>query len=334
MSERDPSELVASLAEGYVNSRCLHVVATLGVCDVVGEDPRPVTDIARDVGADAPALGRVMRHLASLGVFEMSDSTFRHNDASLLLTSGHPSGLLPLTRLLGLPILWDSFKVLEDAVRTGRPGAELHEPAGFFAYLDAHPDESRTYDEGMTAMTVRRIARIVPHYDFSPFKVIADIGGGRGHLLRAVLDQTSSAAGILFDRPQVLATSPADGRITLRAGDFLQDPLPAADCYLLSNVIHDWGDSEAVAILTAARAAARPDSTLLLFEFVVPEEAEPFEASDIDVYMLALVTGRERTLREYEQLLLASGWTLAGTVTTPSQTIIEARPAPSSVDVP
>jgi hypothetical protein len=262
-----------------------------------------------------------------LGVFEMRGSTFRHNDASRLLTSGHPEGLLPLTRLLGLPIMWESFKVLEDSVRTGRPGAELHEPRGFFAYLDAHPDESQTYDEGMTAMTVRRIARIVPHYDFSPFPVIADIGGGKGHLLQAVLDQTSTAKGILFDRSQVLASFDGDDRISLQPGDFLHDPLPAADCYLLSNVIHDWGDPEAVAILRAAREAAKPDSTLLLFEFVVPKDAEPFEASDIDVYMLALVGGRERTLDEYEQLLSASGWKLSGTVTTPSQTIIEAKPA-------
>jgi hypothetical protein len=257
----------------------------------------------------------------------MRDSTFRHNDASRLLTSDHPGGLLPLTRLLGLPILWESFKVLEDSVRTGTPGAELHEPRGFFAYLDAHPGESRTYDEGMTAMTVRRISRIVPHYDFSPFPVIADIGGGRGHLLQAVLDRTSTARGILFDRPQVLESFEGDDRISLQPGDFLHDPLPAADCYLLSNVIHDWGDAEAVAILTAAREAAQPDSTLLLFEFVVPKDAEPFEASDIDVYMLALVSGRERTLDEYEQLLTAGGWKLSGTVTTPSQTIIEARSA-------
>ena len=122
-------------------------------------------------------------------------------------------------------------------------------------------------------------------------------------------------------------TFEGDDRISLWPGDFLQDPLPAADCYLLSNVIHDWGDTEAIAILTAARAASRPESTLLLFSFVVPEDAEPFEASDIDVYMLALVSGRERTLDEYEQLLTASGWKLAGSVTTPSQTIIEARPA-------
>ncbi len=326
MYEQDPADLVASLAERYVNSRCLHVIADLGVCDVVSDVPLRVTDIAGEIGADAGALARVMRHLASLGVFEMTDGTFRHNETSRLLTSDHPSGLLPLTRLLGLPIVWDSFKVLGDSVRSGRPGAEFHDPDGFFAYLDSHPGESDTYDEGMTAMTRRRIERIVPHYDFSRFATIADIGGGRGHLLRAVLSQAPSSTGILFDRAQVLTTFEGDDRIALQPGDFFNDPLPAADCYLLSNIVHDWGDQEAVAILSALRAASLRDSTLLLFEFVVPEDAETFEASDIDVFMLALVSGRERTLTEYEQLLAAAGWTLVASVPTPSQTIIEARP--------
>lgn len=326
MSEHDPADLVASLAEAYLNSRCLHVIASLGVCDVVTDEPLPVTEIAGEVGADAAALGRVMRHLAALGVFEMLDGTFRHNEASRLLTTDHPSGLLPLTRLLGLPICWDSVKVLEDSVRTGRPGAELIDPDGFFAYLDSHPAESTTYHEGMTAMTLRRIERIVPHYDFTRFGTVADIGGGRGHLLRAVLDQAPGATGILFDRPQALALVEGDDRIVLQPGDFFNDPLPTADCYLLSNVVHDWGDAEALTILRGLRGGSLPTSTLLLFEFVVPEDAEPFEASDIDVFMLALVKGRERTLKEYEQLLAAAGWTMVAALPTPSQTIIEARP--------
>ena len=327
MTAKDPAELVGEMAEGYVGSRCLHVIASLGVCDVLADVPLGLTDIAREVGADPPSLGRVMRHLASLGIFEMTDGSFRHNEASRLLTTDHPSGLLPLTRMLGLPIMWDSLKVLEDSVKSGRPGAESLDRDGFFAYLDSHPAESKTYDEGMTAMTLRRIERIVPHYDFSAFASIADVGGGRGHLLRAVLDRAPSAKGILFDRPQVLATADSDDRISLQPGSFLSDPLPAADCYLLSNIVHDWGDGDAVAILTAVRAAASADSTLLLFEFVIPEDAEPFVASDVDVYMLALVGGRERTLAEYERLLAASGWRLIRDVPTPSQTIIEARPS-------
>jgi hypothetical protein len=326
MPEVDPSELVGSLAEGYLGSRCLHVVANLGVAEQVGDEPRGLSEIAGDLGVDAPSLGRVVRHLASLGIFEMNADEVWHNEASRLLRHDDPQGLLPLTRMLGLPVIWDSFKSLEDAVRTGRPGTTFHDPEGFFAYLDRHLEESELYDKGMTAMTTRRISKVVPCYDFSGFDVIADIGGGRGHLLSAVLEQAPGARGVLFDRAEVAGGLNLD-RISVQTGSFFADPLPAADCYLLSNIIHDWPDADAVAILTAVRAAATATSTLLLFEFVIPDDAGQFEASDIDVFMLALVGGRERTLGEYSRLFEASGWRLQRTVSTSSQDILEAVPS-------
>jgi hypothetical protein len=324
-----PGQLIGEIAEAYLNSRCLHVAADLGVADVVGDEPVAVEDVAGILGVDASALGRVLRHLASLGVFHVAAGRVGHNDASRLLRTGDESGLLPLTRLLGMRIIWDSVGSLDHAVRTGRPGASFEDPAGFFGYLDAHPDESEVYDRGMTAMTVRRIARTVPHYDFSSFEVIADIGGGRGHLLGAVLDTAPGTRGILFDRALDLEGAPSDDRIERRSGDFFTGPMPSADCYLLSNIVHDWSDEDALTILRGLRDAAPDGATLLLFEFVLPEDAGEFDASDIDVSMLALVGGRERTLAEYADLLEQTGWRLERTVLTPVQTIVEARTFPA-----
>ena len=326
MPDVDPSERVGSLMSAFVDSRCLHVAVNLGVPEAVRDEPRGLPDVAGEIGVDASALGRVLRHLSSLGVFAMGDDQVWHNDASRLLRDDDPGGLAPLTRMMALPVIWDSFKRLEDAVRTGRPGTSFVDPEGFFAYLDAHPEESALYDEGMTSMTTRRIPRVVPCYDFTGFGVIADIGGGRGHLLRAVLEQTPGARGVLFDRAGVADQLEDTERISVHVGSFLTDPLPAADCYLLSNIIHDWSDADALTILAAVRAAASATSTLLLLEFVVPEDAGEFEATDIDVDMLALVGGRERTLAEYTALLRASGWQLQRTVDTPSQDILEAVP--------
>jgi hypothetical protein len=326
VTDRDPAELVGSLGEAYMDSRCLHVAVNLDLADSVTDAPRDLVDVAAEVGADPGALARIVRHLVSLGVFEFRAGRIWHNEASRLLRTGDPSGLGPLIRMEALPVIWNSFGSLDEAVRTGRPGTTFVDPGGFFPYLDGHPDESDVYDQGMTAMTVRRIARTVPHYDFTPYPVIADIGGGRGHLLRAVLEQTPAGRGVLFDRAQVVEDLPPEPRIAVQPGSFFTDALPPADCYLLSNVIHDWSDQDAVSILKAVRAAASPSSTLLLFEFVMPEDANEFDASDIDVFMLALVTGRERTLSEYTDLLGQADWKVRRTVPTPVQTIIEAVP--------
>lgn len=161
MAATDPVALVGTMGAAYLESRCLHVVADLGVADALGDGPRTLASLAGELGVDEVALGRIIRHLASLGVFDFQDGTVHPNAASQLLRSDDPSGMLALTRMFALPIMWDSLRSLEGSVRTGRPGASFSDPDGFFAYLDRHPEESLIYDEGMTSMTLRRIDRIV-----------------------------------------------------------------------------------------------------------------------------------------------------------------------------
>jgi hypothetical protein len=326
-AEEDAVEVVGSLMAGFVDSRCLHVVANIGVADVVGEDPMPIAELAAELGVNSKSLTRLLRHLVTLGVFSVRGDRVAHNEASRLLRSDHPLGLLETAQLMALPIMWDSVRYLEDAVRTGRPGTVFHDQRGFFGYLADHPDESAVYDRGMTSMTMRRIAAQVPAYDFSRFGVIADIGGGRGHLIRAILERTPQARGIVFDQEHVVKDAVPHDRLTALAGSFFVDPLPGADCYVLSNIVHDWADDEARAILRSVREAAAADSTLLLMEFVVPEGDEGFEATDIDIDMLILVGGRERTEREYAELLEYGGWRLTRTIPTERQTLLEAHPA-------
>ena len=321
----DPVQLVGTLMSGFVDSRCVHVVANLGVADVIGDEPMPIAEVAGTLGVDAGSLTRLLRHLVTLGLFSIDRNTVTHNEASRLLRSDHPQGMLSLTQMMALPLIWDSARHLEDAVRTGRPGTTFVDQRGFFDYLADHPDESAVYDRGMSAMTTRRIAAQVPAYDFSGFERIADIGGGRGHLIRAILDQTPKARGIVFDQPHVVKDAIPHDRLTIQAGSFFLDPLPEADCYVMSNIVHDWADDEARGILRTVREAAATDSTLLLMEFVVPEDDEDFEATDIDIDMLILVGGRERTERQYDQLLASSGWRLTRAIPTERQTLLEAH---------
>lgn len=319
----DPRNIISTLAGGFVDARCLHVAARIGVADAVGDVPRKVVDVAAEVGVDPSSLWRLMRHLSALGVFEAVDGTLVHNTASRFLRSDHPDSQLDFIQLLALPVHWDAFGDLEHAIRTGRPGTEVRHPDGYFAYLAAHPEESLVYDAGMQDTTTNRV---VPAYDFSRFAIIADIGGGRGLLLRAILDRTPAALGILFDQAHVVAHAEPHERMSVVSGDFFAGGLPQADCYVLSRVIHDWDDEEAVQILSAIRAAASADSRLLLLEYVVDADSGEFEATDVDIYMLALVTGRERTEAEFAALLAASGFELTRRVRTDYQSIFEARP--------
>ncbi len=217
--------------------------------------------------------------------------------------------------MMGLPVVSAAFGQLEHSIRTGSPAVETLEPDGFWAYLQDHPDEAQVFGHAMTAKAAADIAAILDAYDFSRFATIADIGGGRGHLLRAVLDAVPNANGVLFELPEVIDSLDLEHeRLTPHAGDFFADGLPVADAYVLMEVIHDWGDAECVAILTAIRRAAAPGATVLVVENVLPDEGIDPRGQTLDVIMLAVTGGRERTPSQLSELLNRAGFG-DGTVT-------------------
>jgi C-methyltransferase len=304
-----PDEIIWTLTTAVVASRCLHVIAALGVADEIGDEPVSTPELASRCGADADALGRMLRLVAAHGVFECDGAGFGHTPASRLLRSDHPRSMRPLAAMMGLPVFAATFDRLEHSARTGSPAIDAVEPKGLWAYLQDHPDEARTFDEAMTAKAAADIAAVLGGYDFSRFATIADIGGGRGHLLRAILDAVPTARGVLFDRPQVIeALDLAHDRLTPQAGDFLVDQLPAADAYVLMDVIHNWPDAECVAILRAIRAAARPGAKALIIENVLPEDGPDPGVQALDIIMLAMVGGRQRTAARLSELLMTCGF--------------------------
>jgi hypothetical protein len=309
-SEPAPFETVREIALGYGLSRCLHVVAELGVADALDETPRTTADLAVAVGAHPDALGRVLRLLSGHGVFEMRNDRFSHSPASRLLRTDHPQSARALVRMCGFPMIWATYELLSHSVRTGLPAADKIISGGYWSYFSDHPQESRIFNEAMAGKAHAQVAGVIAAYDFSSFGLIGDIGGGRGHLLRAVLDSAPAARGVLFDLPHVIedAADVASERLTLQAGDFFKDDLPACDVYLIMEVIHDWGDEESVAILRSIRRVARPSSKLLLIEAIVPDDPGPHWSKSLDVLMLTLLGGRQRTRTEYEALLDRAGF--------------------------
>jgi O-methyltransferase len=312
-----PHELVWNITNAVITSRSLHVVADLGVADHIDEMPVTSAELAQRCGADPVALDRVLQLLTGHGVFTLTDAGYAHTDASRLLRSDHPSSMRGFARLMNLPVCRTAYSGLEHAVRTGAPSVELADPHGFFAYLEKHPDEARVFGEAMAAKAGADIATLLQAYDFHPFKTIADIGGGRGHLLRAILDAVPTANGVLFDLPSVIGALEAwSNRLSLAGGDFFVDPLPPADAYLLMEVLHDWPDSEAVAILRAIRRAAAPGASVLIIEDVLPEEQADPRARTLDVLMLMVTGGRERSASQFAELLQNADFRLTAVIDT------------------
>src|SRR5437868_809548 len=285
-------------------SRCLHVVAELGVADAIGDQPQSTEALAKATATQPQTLYRVLRLLASLGIFECKNGTWSHTEASRFLRSDHPESLRDYIRMLGLPVFWSAFGDLDHSLRTGESAFAKRFPEGVFEYLANHPEESRIFDSAMTSKSHRDIAAILPAYDFSQFASIADIAGGRGHLLRAILRSSRKTQGILFDQPHVVAeVAPENGgKLTVVAGNFFTDSMPKADAYLLMNIIHDWPDAQSIKILSAIRQDMPPHARVLIIETVVPPTPEPHLSKELDIAMMALPGGMERTREEYAGL--------------------------------
>jgi hypothetical protein len=328
MEAPNPFETMQYTALGYCVSRCLHLVADLGVADLLDGRPQPATALAQSVNVNPDALSRVLRLLAAHGIFEMQGETVRHSPSSQLLRTDHPQSMRAFVRLFGSPVMWKVYEAFDLSVRTGRPATTQILPDGLFAHYAVHPDEAAVFDQAMAAKAQGHVAAILGAYDFSGFTRIGDIGGGRGHLLTAVLDAYPSTTGVLFDLPHVIegAAGLASKRLTLQPGDFFHNPLPACDAYLLMEVIHDWNDDEAVSILQAVRRAAPDRATVLLIEQMIPEAPGPAWTKMLDVHMLALLGGRQRTRQEYAALFERSGFVLEREIELPAGiTILEAR---------
>jgi len=318
------------ISAGYWLPRTLHVVADLGVADALDEEPRSAAYLAGQVGSDVDSLDRALRLLASHGVFDRRGGNYVHNMLSRALRSDHPHSMRAYVRLVGLPVFWQSWGALEQVVRSGKPAV-----SDIFAYFKDHPQELDIFDEGMKSKAQSAIPPILAAYDFSPFGTIGDIGGGLGHLVAAILKSSPNLRGILFDQPRVIEhvkTDEAIGdRLTAQGGDFFRGPLPCCDAYLLMEILHDWTDAQSQQILRQIRNAAPDKAKLLVIETVLPDENAWADGNGqhfghhLDINMMVLTGGHERTPDEFARLFAASGWQFSRLIPTPSPySIVEA----------
>jgi len=185
--------------------------------------------------------------------------------------------------MMGMPVSWRGFTELGHAAETGRPATDW---ANLVAYFADHADEARLFNQAMVDKSAGIVPAVIDAYDFSPFGVIADIGGARGHLLQAILERVPTASGVLFDLPHVITADAASQRLRRAPGDVFRDPLPVADAYVLMEVLHDWADDDAAQILAAIRRVMPRHARLLVIEALVSESLGPDLSKTLDVIML------------------------------------------------
>jgi len=311
----------------------IHVVARLGVADLLGPEPQSAEELADAVDAHAESLRRVLRALTTLGIFSEDDAgRFRHTDLSRTLRADSVGSVRAWALMFGAHFVWRPLGDLYESVRNGTPGFPRLYGEPFFEWCKTHPEDASVFNAAMSSGSARRLPAILAAYDFSRFKCLVDVGGGHGALLAGILSASPNARGVLYDLPNVIAGADAlsapdiAGRYEIVAGDFLETVPADGDAYLLSRVIHDWDDDAALTILVNCRRRMGFDGRLLLFEGVSKPPNEPDPNKFFDVWFID-GGGRERTEAEYRTLLHRAGFTLARVVSTGSASaILEGHP--------
>lgn len=329
-----PGQQLLDRITGYWVTQIAGTIALLGVPDRLANGPRTSDDVAREVDAHPESLFRLMRGGVSAGLLqEVSPRTFALTAMGELLRSDVRGSMRHMAISMSEPGHWLPWGRLPEAIRSGKNTAQAALGVPLWEYFSRNPEQQAHFAQAMSGLTAF-IASEVPHlHDFSRYARVADIGGSQGVLLEQILRVHSSCRGILFDLPEVIAGARSrieavglSARVELVGGSFFEPVIPVAEAYLLKHILHDWDDAPSTTILQQIHRSAPADARLFLVEWVMPDNSQPSPAPLMDINMLVLVNGRERTAREFKTLLGGASWQLERI--TPSQSgvsLIEAR---------
>jgi len=318
--------------------QAIHAAAELGIADALAKGAHTAEEVAREVGSHPQATFRLMRALVVLEILEQTEAGgFTLTELGRCLTTDAPDSVVSWALLWGGPMMWEPWGKLADCVKTGVMAPKLlHGFDDPFQLMEDHPEDEARFNRSMLELT-RGVAAALPHaYDAAGVKRVVDVGGGYGALLPPLLQAHPEMRGTIYDLPRCQEGSRAfmkeEGlaeRCDFVAGDFFESVPSGADLYLLKSIIHDWSDEKSRQILTRCRAAMGPDSKLLLLEWIVPEHVTPENGGIVgtDLNMLVMVGGRERTEREYRELLQSAGLRVTRILPTPAMSLIEAARA-------
>ncbi len=332
MEAHPPPVQMVQLLSGFQVSQALYAAAKIGVADRLAEGPQPVEQLADDLDCDHLALARLLRTLASLGVFtEIEPETYGLTPLGETLVSDKEGSMRDLA-LMWMETHYAPFAGLLGTVRSGKCAATEHYDQPFFSWLASQPDQVSRFSRAMANLTGGIKVGAIGSYAFPQSGTMIDVGGADGALLAKVLETAPNATGIVFDLPHVIADAePAlkgygrGDRIAAVGGD-LFEAVPRGDVYLLSMVLHDWNDSDATRLLTSIGRGGATGSRVIALELVMPTGDEPHMSKMIDLTMLGMLNGRERTDAEMRTLFEGAGLLYDGIVPTPTPfSVVEAR---------
>ncbi len=333
MSQLPPEAILSQMLWGGLIQQSIYAVTKLGVADLLAEKSQTAAELAANTETHAPSLYRVLRTLASVGIFaENADGKFELTPIAALLRKDAPNSMRDFALMLGGEWHWRIFSELMHSVKTGATAQEKACGAELFEYLANNPENAKVFNRAMTSHSQAAVPAIVEGYDFSGIGKLVDIGGGQGILLAGILKANPQTQGILFDMPSVIAGESellekegVTARVEKVSGDFFQSVSAGADAYLMKHIIHDWDDEQSIKILQNIYSAMNGNGKVLIVEMVIPEGNEPSPSKILDLQMLIGTGGKERTEKEYRELLETAGFRLTRIIPTRSPlSIVEA----------
>lgn len=316
MLKQSSVDRLIAMADGFLISRGLYVIAELNIADQLINGPKTAEQIAQNLNINSEATFRLLRMLSAHGIFKFeSDSTFALNEISELLTTKHPKSLHGFL-LHEDESRWQAYGALSYTLKTGKPSFNYLFNEGYFDYISRDKKRSEQFDKGMANVTEEESKFIANNIDFSKYSHIVDVGGGVGGLLAAILNKYPSHA-TLYELPHLapsaenyLKEKNLASKVQVATGSFLDSVISGGDLYILKRIMHDWNDETCVKILKNCHNAMKDNSHLIIFDCIIPDGNSYDISKDIDIIMMTIFGGKERTKKDFESLLNAAGFKL------------------------
>jgi hypothetical protein len=324
-----PPVQLFEIATGFMKSQAIYVAAKLGIADLLKDGVKNITELARITGTDSNSLYRLLRALASVGIFAEKDKGFFElTPMASALRSDVPMSLRPYAMLLGDKSWWDSWGNLLHSVKTGEAAFDRLFGMDYTEYLEKHPDLVHIFNETMSSVSQTHNPAIVASYDFSGFQKIVDVGGGHGNLITAILKANLSLKGVLFDLPHVVDSidridAEISDRCEIVGGDFFEQVPAGGDVYILKQIIHDWDDEASIKILKNCHKAMSKNGQIIVIDAIIEPGNTPSITNFFDLHMLVTATGgKERIESEIRSLFEEAGFEMSRIIPTPSSFFI------------